>query len=218
MAEDLIKEKVEAPKVKLALREVGVDTDPALVLKWTQEGRELYFKDGDDFLELETEVVASLKRNARMRYDLAKAITLGEDVIETVEDGARGWSKDYAITPGTSTSRTFVKGKDPNKDYYLSRADSVDYHMARSGFKVTRDPNISVGGRKETCTYNTVGGQRQTELVLLERPNKVAKQIQAENKKNRDALTKSTRSSYAEKSNQSEFEYGQSMDDLSVRK
>lgn len=208
-----VKEDIEEKPV-LSGRVVGLDTDPLLVVKWIQEERELHFKDEEDFLELDTEVVAALSRTARMRYDLAKAITRGEDVVETVEDGARGWSREYKVMPGSAASRTFVKGKDPNKDYYFAREDSVDYHMAKNGFQVTRDKNITVGGRNETCTYKTVGGQRATESVLLERPKELAEQIKVESKRKRDELTKRTRNQYNAKVSEGEFSYAQNMDEL----
>ena len=210
----ILKVETKEVKPKLAMRVVAVDTDPALVVKWTQEGRELYFDDEESFLELEAEVVAQLSKVARMRYDLAKNITLGQDVVETVEDGARGWARDYSVAPGSATSRTHVSGKDPDKDYYIARADSVDYHMNKSGFKVTRDPKVTMGGRKETCTTKTVGGQRDTESVLLERPKHVMEKIKSTNARKRAELTKSTTHEYAEKAHQSQFEYGQSMENL----
>jgi len=187
-----------AARARLTRCIAGVDTSLADVLKWSQEGREIYFGDLKDFLELSEETYAALNASSKQRYNLAKSITYGSDPVGAIMDAQRGWSKEYNIKPGSASSNTVVLGKDPNKDYYLSREDSVDFHANNEGFVVTRDPNITVGNSKETCTYKTVGGQRKPELILMERPKELAILAQKKSKDLRDRLTKAAQENYVE--------------------
>jgi hypothetical protein len=186
-----------AAKQRLRTEVVGVDTPHEDVVKWISEGRKLVFEDRESFLELDTELVRSLTRENRERYDMAKTITFGADPIGAIEDGRRGWEQDYNIMPGSASSRTVVTGKDPSKEYFLARKDAVGYHQSK-GKVVTRDPNVKVGGKDESCSYKTVGGQASPEMVLMEIDKKVAQKQRAERSAIRDRIIQGTNESYKE--------------------
>jgi hypothetical protein len=180
---------------------VGVDTDPQDVLLWSKEGRKLLFSEDEDFLELSEEVIRALSPDSRLKYDMARNITFKVDVVSNIEDGLRGWEKDYNVIPGSASAQTQVVGKDPKFDYRWMRKDAIGRHQSQ-GFEVDHDPNIVAGGRKESCTYKTVGGQSKPELVLGRRPKYISEQITLEKRKKRESFTQATLDNYVETANQ----------------
>lgn len=218
MSTEVIKDEsgVEAPvlekkgttvarrKQKAALQShiAGVDTKPTDVLKWATEGREIYFGDQSDFVEISDAIYAELTPASKQRYQLAKSITNGENPIDSVMDSQRGWKKTYNTKPGSASGQLLVEGKDPKKDYFLARAEDTDFHANAEGFQVTRDPNVTVGGVKESCTYKTVGGQKKPEMVLMERPISFVAASQKKAKDARDRLTKVAQNDFVEKTAQ----------------
>ena len=190
-------EKNLAKAKKLKTEVVGVDTDLDNVVKWSKEGRKLLFDEDTDFLELPEEIVRTLSTDNRGRYDIAKRITLKEDVVGTIVDGLRGWVKDYNVIPGSASAQTAVQGQDPKKDYRWARKELLGKHLS-NGYEITRDPNVTAGGRKESCSYKTIGGEQKPESILVERPKEVSLQIKSARKKQRDAYEQATMDSYVE--------------------
>lgn len=175
MAEiEAVKEVKAKRAVKKALASVVVGSvDKTLddVLKYAEEGRELYFEDGANFLELPDQVYTLLSVTSRERYGLAKRITLGEDIVGSMMDAERGWTKDYQVRPGSFATNTEVFGKNPEKDYYLATPVKVSGHTAK-GWEIDHDPNVHMFS-KESGTLKTVGGEKHPECVLMSRPKSV---------------------------------------------
>lgn len=190
-------EATKAEKAKLEAKVVGVDTSIESVVEWSQEGRKLYFGEKEDFLKLPGEIVRQLSPENRERYDTAKNITLDVDILGTMEDGRRGWEKDYAVMPGAASTKTKVDGKDPNKEYFWSRKDAIQFHQGE-GYVITRDSRVKAGGREESCSYKTVGGQASPEMILMERRKDVGDKMRADRKEKRRRIIEGTTESYKE--------------------
>lgn len=188
--------KEETKKVLPSKVVVLVDTKDEDVLKWNEEGRKLFFDDEEgNFRELAPEVVKSLSLSNRERYDVAKNIVSGADVIGNVQDSIQGFSaRDYNIRPGSASANLAVYGKKPGEDYYWERAENVDKRRAES-WKVDKDPDVHTR-HQESCSYKTVGGQAKPELVLLSRPKSVSAEEKARKQKRRDALVGKATDSY----------------------
>lgn len=203
MATESVKKEaaIRTAKKKLAAKVIGAfDSSIADVVKCIEEGREVFFEDGsDNFLKLPDEVVKDLLPESKKRYRLAQNITDGNDVVEAIQDGERGWAKDYQVRPGSFADNTAVFGKDPNKDYVLSTPVKMSNKIAK-GFVTDRDPNVHMLV-KEHGTIKTVGGEKNPELILMSRPKSLGI---AEKKKKADkakALLGRTKEQFVEKAN-----------------
>ena len=175
MAEiEAVKEKKTVRATKKALPSVVValvDTTLGDVLKYAEEGRELHFADMAKFLEVPQSIVDLMTRESRKRYGLAKRITQGDDIVGTMIDAERGWTKDYQVKPGSFSANTEVFGKKEDRDYYLSTPIKLSGHIAK-GWETDHDPDVHMF-TKESGTLKTVGGEKHPECVLLSRPKSV---------------------------------------------
>jgi hypothetical protein len=198
-------EKKLASTKKLKSEIVGVDTSLEDVLKWSKEGRTLFFSEDEDFLELPEEVVRELSLDNRRKYDVARGITFKQDVVGTIEDSLKEWVKDYNIIPGSASAKTAVSGKDPHKDYRWARKELLGKHIA-NGYKVTRDPKVKAGDASDTCSFKAIGGEQKPEMVLVERPKDVTLKIKSKRKQQRDSYSQATMDNYVESAARQGFE------------
>ena len=188
-------------KKKLDAKVIGsIDNSVEDVLECIKEGREIFFKDGStEFLKLPEDVVRDLSIASKERYRLAQNITAGNDVVGAIQDGKRGWAKDYQVRPGSFTDNTTVFGKDPTMDYVLSTPIKMTNKVAR-GWETDHDPNVHMLV-KESGTLKTVGGEKNPELILMSRPKSIGiaeKKARAE-KSNR--LMSRTKEQFVDKAN-----------------
>lgn len=199
MAESVKKNKeVREAKKKLPAEVVGVlDTSIQKVLEYAQEGRDIFFKDGEDFLELPNQVVEEMNLTSRERYGLAKRITNGEDIITAMEDGARGWTKDYDVRPGSFSDNTEVFGKDnKNFDYYLSTTRKLSNRIAQD-WEIDRDPNVHMM-QKDSGTLKTVGGEKNPECILIRRKKEIGIERKKKSREKKRALMRQTKEAFVE--------------------
>jgi len=184
--ENVAEEKAKSTaKKKLPSKVVTqVDNTPADVVKYVSEGRDLYFGDGEEFLELPAEAYKVLPQNLKVRYDMAKRITLGDDVVDTVDSGIKGFKLPFEVRPESAGAQLAVRGKKKGFDYHWARPDKFEKHL-RDGWVVDHDESTSTK-YDESCSYKTVGGQKSPELILLKRPKKIGVQKKADAKKRRD--------------------------------
>ena len=195
-----VKEGKAKRAVKKALSSVivgSVDKTIDDVLKYAEEGRELYFEDKANFLELPSQVVSLLSGATRERYSLAKRITLGEDIVGSMLDAERGWAKDYQVRPGAFATNTEVFGKKDDMDYYLATPIKVSGHSAK-GWEINHDPDVHMF-TKETGTLKTVGGEKHPELVLMSRPKSVGVTRRAEKVLKHKRTIQKTKENFVEK-------------------
>ncbi len=172
MAVESVKKAKEerVAKKALAKKVVGaIDTTVEDVLKYAKEGRELYFADGEkEFLELPEGVLKELSQASRERYGLAKRITRGEDVITAVQDGIRGWVKDYNVRPGSARDNLAVFGKKKGFDYFWTTKEKLNGSISE-GWEIDRNPDVKTI-HQDSSTLKTVGGENKPELILMSRP------------------------------------------------
>lgn len=197
------KKLAEAKKLSEII--VGVDTSVEDVVKYSKEGRRLLFGEDENFLKLPEEIVRQLSVENRRKYDMAKNITLKQDVVGTIEDGLRGWVKDYNVIPGAASGKTIVTGKDPKMEYHWASKEKLSKHLGM-GFQVTRDPNVKAGDSSDTCTYKTIGGENKPEMVLVERPKSVGIEVRARENAKADQLEQATLDNYVETAARKGFE------------
>jgi len=182
---------------KLPIKVVSkLDTSVVNVVKWASEGRELFFEDGENFLELSTEAYKALPQRTKTRYDVAKNITLGNDVIGTVTNDIKGFELPFEVRPENPTSQLAVVGTSEEYDYHWSRPDKFEKH-SREGWVVDHDPSVRTK-YDESCSYKTVGGQKHPELLLLKRPKTLGVEKKRKAKESRDALVKRTQNNFRE--------------------
>lgn len=190
-----------AKKKALASKVVGViDTSVEDVLKYSKEGRELLFLDGEkDFLELPEEVVKELSMTSRERYGLAKRITRGEDVVTAMQDGVRGWAKDYNVRPGSASDNLAVLGKKDKYDYYWTTKEKLNNNIARE-WEIDRDPDVHTI-HEESSTLKTVGGENKPELILLHRKKEASKKYRDKRVEKKERLLGRTKERFVENAN-----------------
>lgn len=184
-------------KKKLLSKMVGsVDNTMEDVVKWDNEGRTLFFEDDEDkFLTLPTDVVRDLSRSNRQRYDLAKRIARGDSVLDSMTTAIQGFdSGDYAVRPGSASANLAVLGKKPGMDYYWERKENVNKRRSE-GWQVDTDSDVKTI-HDESCTYKTVGGEKNPEMILVSRPNSISAQAKAKKQAHRDALVGKAQNSY----------------------
>ena len=201
MAEvEAVKEVKAKRAIKKALVSVvvgSVDNTLADVLKYAEEGREIYFADRTNFLEVPAQVVELMTIGSRERYGLAKRITNGEDVVGSMMDAERGWAKDYQVRPGAFATNTEVFGKDSNKDYYLATPMKISGHTAK-GWEIDHDSDVHMFS-KESGTLKTVGGEKHPELVLMSRPKSVGIERKLERATKHRRTIQKTKENFVEK-------------------
>lgn len=176
-------------KRKLAAKTVGsIDNTVADVVKWDKEGRTLFFEDNEStFIKLDSEVVRGLSTANRMRYQTAKQIAGGVDVISSMTTAIQGFdSADYAVRPGSASANLAVLGKDKDTDYYWERKENVNKRRSE-GWIVNTDSNVRTL-HDESCSYKTVGGENNPEMILVSRPKSITIKENAEKKLRRDAM------------------------------
>ena len=166
------KKRKEEKELKTVMIKV-VDFNSKDVVKFDKEGRELYFDDSKEgFLKLDPKVVSKLKPSNKQRYRLAEQIFKGEDVIQTVQDGIRGWAKDYNVRPGSFSDNLAVFGKRQDFDYVWSTPAKMNNKIAK-GWEIDHDPNVRTIW-DDNGTLKTVGGEAKPEQVLMRRPKKIS--------------------------------------------
>jgi len=190
-----------AKKKALSSKVVGaIDSSVEDVLKCIKEGRELFFLDGDkDFLELPDEVVKELSLTSKERYGLAKRITRGEDVVAAMQDGVRGWAKDYNVRPGSASDNLAVLGKKKGYDYYWTTKEKLNNNIARE-WEIDRDPNVHTI-HEESSTLKTVGGENKPELILLRRKKEASKKYSKKRIEKKERLLGRTKERFIENAN-----------------
>lgn len=182
-------------KKKLKAQVVSkVDTTPASVVKWVQEGRELYFAGGEDFMELPTEVAALLTGLSAQRYAIERDAKNGVDVVGNATNAINGFELNFNVRPDDPNRQLTVHGKDPKMVYHWARPDKYEQHL-REGWVVDHDPNTSTE-YDESCSYKTVGGQSQPELLLLKKSKEAHTDNQVKRKERRDGLVKKTQENF----------------------
>ena len=194
-----VKKAKEAREVKKKLVSIVVgalDSSVQKVLEYAQEGRDVFFKDRGEFLELPEQVVGELNLESRERYGLAKRITKGEDIITAMEDGARGWAKDYAVRPGSFTDNTAVFGKDPRDEYCLTTPRKLSDSIAKD-FEIDRDPKVHMI-QKDSGTLKTVGGEKNPECILVRRKKEIGVARKKAKREKKAALIRHTKEAFVE--------------------
>lgn len=204
MAVESIKKtaQVRAKKKVLASKVVGaIDSSVETVLECIKEGRELYFMDGEaNFLELPEEVIRKLSQTSRKRYGLAKRITRGDDVVGAIQDGVRGWAKDYNVRPGSAKDNLMVTGRDDKKyDYYWTTSAKLNNNLSRE-WEIDRDPNVHTI-HDESSTLKTVGGENKPELILMRRKKEISKKFQNARQTKHERLLGRTKERFVENAN-----------------
>jgi hypothetical protein len=185
-----------AAKKKLKAQVVSkVDTSPANVVKWASEGRELFFAGGEDFLELDDEVVGLLSGMNYTRYRIERDALNGSNPVGVSTDSINGFTTNFNVRPDDPNKQLEVSGKDPGMDYHWSRPDKYEQHL-REGWVVDHDTSTKTR-YSESCSYKTVGGQNQPELVLMKRGKEASEADRVERKKQRDGMVKKTQQSFA---------------------
>ena len=200
MAVESIKEtsKARAKKKALEPKVVGlIDNSVEDVIKYSKEGRELYFMDGDkNFLELPEEVVKGLSLTSREKYGLAKRITRGDDVVGAMQDGVRGWAKDYNVRPGSAKDNLAVIGQKKGYDYYWTTKEKLNNNLARE-WEIDKDPSVHTL-HEETSTLKTVGGENKPELLLLRRKKEASGKYRDKRKARQERLLGRTKNAFVE--------------------
>jgi hypothetical protein len=189
------KKEATAPR-KYNPKVVGaVDSTVEDVLKWNQEGRVLFFLDDEEtFLGLAPDEVKQLSLENRKRYDVARGIARGDDVMGTVTADIKGYEETYNVRPGSADDNLSVYGQKPGETYYWERPENIGRRKAE-GWGVNTDSDISTS-HKESCSHHTVGGEAKSELVLLSRPKSVQKAEDAKNRAQRDRLINGAKDSF----------------------
>lgn len=186
MAAPKVEKAAPKPRKKVIKKVViGVDNTPEDVLKYDAEGHQVYFDDGDSFLELEDSVIEKLSIAVKQRYRIAEAIASGQDVLGVATAGTLGYDpKEYNIRAGSATENTTVYGKDPSREYHWGRPDKHNKHVAE-GWEVDVDPSVKTRF-SESGTQKTLGGEQKREATLYSRPKEVGKAFRAKRKEIRD--------------------------------
>lgn len=186
-----------AKKKALSSKFVGaIDNTVDEVLEWAEEGREIYFADHKEFLEIPKQVYDVLTPMSRERYRLAKRLTMGEDVVSSMLDAERGWAKDYNVRPGSFGDNSEVFGKDPDYDYYLSTPTKLSGRYATE-WEIDHDPNVHML-TKESGTLKTVGGENKPELILLRRKKSIGIKYAKKKLERHNNLIDKTKESFVE--------------------
>lgn len=202
MAEEKVESVKQAKSTRskkkaLANKLIGVvDTTKEDVLNYIKEGRELYFMDGKDFLELSDDIVAQMSYATKERYGLAKRITNGEDVVGAIQDGIRGWEKDYNVRPGSASDNMAVFGKKPGKEYFWTTKAKLNSSKMR-GWEIDHDPDVHTL-HNDPGTLKTVGGERQPELILMSRPKEIRAKLRKQRLDRADKLLGQTKEKFVE--------------------
>ncbi len=157
---------------------IGVDNTPEDVLQYQSDGSDLHFDDMKNFLKLPESIVAELKPEFKTRYRLAQAISRGDDVIGGAVDGQRGFSLDYDVQAGSAAEKTAVANVPKGKEVYWGRMDKLNKHLG-NGFKISEDKDIVTRYGASGSDRKFIGGQRNPEMVLLERPVEVGLEVKA---------------------------------------
>ena len=203
MATESVKKEAtkRTTRKKLEPKVIGaIDSTVGDVLECIKEGREVFFEDGQKtFLVLPDEVIKDLLPESKKRYRLAQNIANGNDVVGAIEDGERGWAKDYQVRPGSFSDNTAVFGKNDDRDYVLSTPVKMSNKIAK-GFVTDRDPNVHMLV-KESGTLKTVGGEKDPELILMSRPKSVGIAEKRKKAEKAQALLGRTKEQFVEKAN-----------------
>lgn len=177
MAELENKKEVTAKRAaskRLKTRVIGsLDTSVEDVLKCVQEGRDIIFKDGDEFLELPTEVYKQLLPIHKTRYQTAKSITEGVDVIGIAAESKFDLKLNYNKRHMDVGDQLRVHGKKADRDYYWERADRV-HSKQIDGWEVDKDRDVKTIVDDGKIKY--IGGEKAPEMVLMSIPKTVLKE------------------------------------------
>lgn len=190
-----VKKEREAKKKLEPVVIQALDFKAADVVKFDKEGRKLFFADDkESFLELSDSIIQKLSPENKKRYRLAQQIFQGEDVIQNVVDGIRGWTKDYNVRPGSFSDNLMVFGKQKGFDYDWSTPAKLSNKVAQ-GWEVDRDPNVKTVW-EDSSTLKTVGGEAKPELILLRRPKKIKIEERKKRKEKLNALKGQTKDNF----------------------
>ena len=164
-------------------KQVTVDTPFEDVLKWDQDGYNLKFSDDErNFKELNGAELKQLSVYAKDSYYVAQALLRGIDV-GMIEKG-------YDTTPGAASDRLKIFGQKDDRVYSWQTPETLQ-RAAQKGYKVDTDPDVT-NWLGETGV-KTVGGKRNTELVLSSARKSDIEADKARRKAKRDlAMTRNT--------------------------
>lgn len=183
---------------------VTVDTPIQDVLDSVEKGDDIRFDDRQDsFLELPSDVYKVLPLEVKERYMLAKELYMHgfNSVVKTVEDGLRGWKRDYSITPGSPSDKLKVMNKDDKYDYKWSNPAKLGKRGSED-WEIDRDPNIRTYDQVESeigqAVPKAVGGRDNPELLLIRRRKEAGKKFRADKAAKYDAYTTRAKDNFIE--------------------
>jgi hypothetical protein len=168
LSEDEWVKGVDKPKHKAKIPErvdVGVDMSEEDVLKYDQDGKNLFF-DGElgKFRELSDETLAKLSNLNRVRY----FSSLGEYTYNKKREHEPKIAERVKVSPryATATKRLEVFNKNPDKHYVWKRTDEIR-SAEYEGYQRSFDDSLDTFG-SDVGSAHTVGADGHTELVLME--------------------------------------------------
>ena len=166
-----VKAEREAKKDAGAVIVGAFDTTLADVLKYVQDGKEIYFSDKkDDFLYLPDEVLKVLPQQALKRYRVSKEVYEGGDPIGVSANSRFDMKRDFNTRRLPVGMQTQVQGKDPKFDYYWERSEQVDAKRM-DGWEVDTDENVKTYVNDGKVKF--IGGSAKPEMVLMRIPKEV---------------------------------------------
>lgn len=163
---DVVKERA-ATKALAPIMVGSFDTTVNDVIKYIDEGRDLFFKDDkDSFLTLPEDVVKTMLLEHKTRYRVAKGIVEGKYnlIDEATTSTVVAQALDYNKRLMPVGEQTKVFGKKEDREYYWERAERV-HTRELEGWVVDHDTDVKTVVNDGTRKF--IGGANKPEMVLM---------------------------------------------------